>query len=219
MRLRKLLVANRGEIAVRIFRTCRRLGIATVAVTAPDDAGALHARRADEAQLVGSYLLAEDVVHAAEASGADAVHPGYGFLAEDARFAEAVLAAGLLWVGPPPGALRAAADKLEAKRLARAASVPTLDSGAAEEVGFPLLVKAAAGGGGRGMRLVHGPQELPAALEAAGREARAAFGDGRVFLERRLERPRHVEIQILADSHGNAVSLGERECSIQRRHQ
>jgi len=219
VRLRKLLVANRGEIAVRIFRTCRWLGIATVAVIAPDDEGALHARRADEVRPVGSYLLAEDVIRAAQESGADAVHPGYGFLAEDAGFAEAVLAAGLTWVGPPPHALRAAGDKLEAKRLARAAGVPTLDTGAPEEVGFPLLVKAAAGGGGRGMRLVRGPEELPAALEAAEREGRAAFGDGRVFLERWLERPRHVEIQLLCDSHGNAIALGERECSIQRRHQ
>ncbi len=219
MRVRKLLVANRGEIAVRIFGTCRRLGIATVAVVAPDDAGALHARRSDEVRPVGSYLSSVDVISAARESGADAVHPGYGFLAEDAGFAEAVLAAGLVWVGPPPQALRVAGDKLEAKRLARAARVPILDAGAPEEVGFPLLVKAAAGGGGRGMRLVRGQEELPAALEAAEREARAAFGDGRVFLERWLERPRHVEIQLLADSHGNAISLGERECSIQRRHQ
>ena len=212
-------MANRGEIAARIFRTCRRLGIVTVAVAAPDDAGALHTRLADEVRAVRSYLSAEDVVRAATESGTDAIHPGYGFLAESAAFAETVQAAGLVWVGPPPEAIRAAGDKLEAKRIAAAAGVPLVPSGTAEELGFPLLVKAAAGGGGRGMRLVRSAEKLGAALEAAAHEAGAAFGDGTVFLERYLERPRHVEIQLLADAHGTVVSLGERECSIQRRHQ
>jgi len=217
--IRKLLVANRGEIAVRIFRTCERLGIATVAVTAPDDAGALHARRAGEVRSVGSYLSADDVVLAARDAGADAVHPGYGFLAESATFAAAVEAAGLVWIGPPPDALRASGDKLESKRIAAAAGIPLVPAGSAEALGFPLLVKARAGGGGRGMRLVRSSEALLAALEAAEREATAAFGDGTLFLERYLERPRHVEIQLLADRHGTVVHLGERECSIQRRHQ
>jgi acetyl/propionyl-CoA carboxylase alpha subunit len=217
--IRKLLVANRGEIAARIFRTCDRLGIATVAVYAPDDAGALHVRRAADSYPVGSYLYSEDVIRAALASGADAVHPGYGFLAESARFAAAVEAAGLVWVGPPPAALEASGDKLAARRLAAEADVPVLPAGTAEETGFPLVVKAAAGGGGRGMRLVRGPDGLGPALEAAAREAGAAFGDGTVYCERYLERPRHVEVQILADGHGTVLALGERECSIQRRHQ
>jgi acetyl/propionyl-CoA carboxylase alpha subunit len=215
----KLLVANRGEIALRVFRACRDAGIATVAVVAPDDAGSLHARSADETVAVGSYLHSEDHIRAARKTGADAVHPGYGFLAENADFAEAVDAAGLIWVGPPPEALRAGGDKLEAKRIAREAGVPVVPQGEPEELGYPLLVKAAAGGGGRGMRVVRAPHELEESLEAARREARAAFGDDRVFCERYVERPRHVEIQLLADAHGTVVALGERECSVQRRHQ
>ena len=215
----KLLVANRGEIALRVFRACRDAGIATVAVVAPDDAGSLHARSADETVAVGSYLHSEDHIRAARKTGADAVHPGYGFLAESADFAEAVDAAGLIWVGPPPEALRAGGDKLEAKRIAREASVPVVPQGEPEELGYPLLVKAAAGGGGRGMRVVRAPHELEESLAAAHREARAAFGDDRVFCERYVERPRHVEIQLLADAHGTVVALGERECSVQRRHQ
>ncbi|HVM57280.1 MAG TPA: biotin carboxylase N-terminal domain-containing protein [Gaiellaceae bacterium] len=217
--MRRLLVANRGEIALRIFRACRSLGVETVAVVAPDDAGSLHARSADAAVAVASYLDAAEHVRAAREAGADAVHPGYGFLAESAELAETVLAAGLTWVGPPPAALRAGGDKLAAKETARAAGVPVLPGGTPEEVGFPLLVKAAAGGGGRGMRVVRSPGELEEALAAARREAGAAFGDDAVFCERFLERPRHVEIQLLADRHGTVVALGERECSIQRRHQ
>jgi len=215
----KLLVANRGEIALRVFRACRALGIATVAVVAPDDKGSLHARSADETVEIGSYLFSEEHIRAAKQTGADAIHPGYGFLAENADFAEAVGAAELVWVGPPPEALRAGGDKLEAKRLAEEAGVPVVPTGEADEIGFPLVVKAAAGGGGRGMRVVRSPSELAEALAAARREAKAAFGDDRVFCERYVERPRHVEIQLLADAEGFVTHLFERECSIQRRHQ
>jgi acetyl/propionyl-CoA carboxylase alpha subunit len=215
----KLLVANRGEIAARVFRTCGRLGIRTVAVYAPDDAGAFHTRQADEAVAVGAYLDSSELIRAARETGADAVHPGYGFLAESADFARAVQEADLVFVGPSPDAIRAAGDKLEAKRLAREAGVPVVESGEPGELGYPLIVKAAAGGGGRGMRVVHSPGELDGALAAAAREAEAGFGDGRVFCERYVERPRHVEIQLLADRNGKTTHLGERECSIQRRHQ
>jgi acetyl/propionyl-CoA carboxylase alpha subunit len=217
--IRKLLVANRGEIAVRVFRTAHALGLATVAVAAPDDASALHARSADETAAVASYLDAREIVRAAVESGADAVHPGYGFLAESPELAAAVEDAGLVWVGPPPAVLRSGGDKLEAKRIAREAGVPVIPDRDPDEVGFPLLVKAAAGGGGRGMRVVRAPGELDDAVAAARREAAAAFGDDRVYFERYLERPRHVEVQLLADRHGNVLALGERECSIQRRHQ
>ena len=219
MPIRKLLVANRGEIAVRVFRTCVELGIETVAVAPPDDRGSLHSRTAAECVGIRSYLDAEEHVRAARGAGADAVHPGYGFLAENADFAEAVEAAGLTWVGPPPAALRLGGDKLAAKRIAAEAGVPVVPTGEPEELGFPLLVKAAAGGGGRGMRVVREAGELEEALAAAAREAEAAFGDGTVFCERYVERPRHVEIQLLADSHGTVVALGERDCSVQRRHQ
>jgi acetyl/propionyl-CoA carboxylase alpha subunit len=215
----KVLVANRGEIALRVFRTCRQLGIATVAVAPPDDAGALHARSADETMAVASYLNPAEHVRAAREAGAAAVHPGYGFLAESADFAEAVEAAGLTWIGPPAEALRAGGDKVAAKEAARRAGVPVLPEGDAKEIGFPLLVKAAAGGGGRGMRVVREAADLDDALAAARREAAAAFGDDRVYLERLLERPRHVEVQVLADAQGDVVALGERECSVQRRHQ
>ncbi|MGB2874082.1 MAG: biotin carboxylase N-terminal domain-containing protein [Gaiellaceae bacterium] len=218
-RIDKLLVANRGEIAVRVFRACRDLGIGTVAVSAPDDRGALHARRADETVEISSYLDPGEHVRAAKETGADAIHPGYGFLAESPDFAEAVESAGLLWVGPPAPALRAGGDKLEAKRIAREAGVPVVPQGEPQEIGFPLMIKAAAGGGGRGMRLVRTPPELDDALAAARREAKAAFGDDRVFCERYLERPRHVEIQLLADTAGEVVAFGERECSVQRRYQ
>ncbi len=217
--MRRLLVANRGEIALRIFRACRSEGIETVAVAAPDDHGALHAESADALVEISSYLDPAEHVRAAREAGADAVHPGYGFLSESAELAEAVLGAGLTWVGPPPAALRAGGDKLAAKETASAAGVPVLMSGTPEEIGFPLLVKAAAGGGGRGMRVVRAPEALDEALAAARREAAAAFGDDSVFCERYLERPRHVEIQLLADRHGNVAALGERDCSIQRRHQ
>ena len=219
MAIRKLLVANRGEIAVRIFRTCRELGIGTVAVVAPDDRGSLHARSADAVVEIVSYLQAEEHIRAAQESGADAIHPGYGFLAENGDFAEAVGAAGLTWIGPTPEALRLGGDKLAAKRVALEAGVPVVPSGEPEEIGYPLLVKAAAGGGGRGMRVVRDAAGLDEARAAASREAEAAFGDGTVFCERYVERPRHVEIQLLADSHGTVISLGERECSVQRRHQ
>lgn len=219
MEIRKLLVANRGEIALRVFRTCSELGIATVAVVAPDDRGSLHARSADETVEVAAYLDSEEHVRAAKQTGAQAIHPGYGFLAENPDFAAAVEAAGLVWVGPPPDALRAGGDKLAAKEIAREAGVPVLPSGDPDEVGFPLVVKAAAGGGGRGMRVVRERADLAEALEAARREAKGAFGDDRVFCERYVERPRHVEIQIVGDEHGNVTAFGERECSVQRRHQ
>ena len=219
MAIARLLVANRGEIALRVFRTCSALGIETVAVAAPDDAASLHARSADQVVEVAGYLHLEEHVRAARAAGADAVHPGYGFLAESADFAAAVEAAGLTWVGPSPEALRLGGDKLAAKRIAREAGVPVLPDGTAAEVGLPLLVKAAAGGGGRGMRVVRDAAELDEALAAAEREAAGAFGDGTLYLERYLERPRHVEVQLLADAHDNVVALGERDCSVQRRHQ
>ena len=219
MPIRRLLVANRGEIALRVFRTCRALGIETVAVAAPDDRGSLHARSADATVEISSYLASEEHIRAARAAGADAIHPGYGFLAETAEFAEAVAAGGLTWIGPPADALRLGGDKIAAKRVARDAGVPVLPDGSPEEVGFPLLVKASAGGGGRGMRVVRSAAELEDALAAAEREAAAAFSDGTLYLERYLERPRHVEVQLLADSHGAVVAVGERDCSVQRRHQ
>jgi acetyl/propionyl-CoA carboxylase alpha subunit len=219
MAIEKLLVANRGEIAVRIFRTCRRLGIATVAVVPPDDTGSLHVRSADETVEIASYLDAREHVRAACASGAQAIHPGYGFLAESPDFAAAVEAAGLVFVGPTPESLRLGGDKLAAKEIARSVDVPVVEEGDPGEIGLPLVIKAAAGGGGRGMRVVRERADLEDALAAARREAQAAFGDGRVFCERYVERPRHVEIQLLADANGNVVSLGERECSVQRRHQ
>jgi acetyl/propionyl-CoA carboxylase alpha subunit len=217
--IEKLLVANRGEIALRVFRACRERGTATVAVAPEDDRGSLHARSADETVTISSYLDVDEHIRAAKESGADAIHPGYGFLAESPEFAAATEAAGLAWVGPPADALRAGGDKLEAKRIAREAGAPVVPEGEPDEIGFPLMVKAAAGGGGRGMRVVHEREELEEALAAAGREAKAAFGDDRVFCERYIERPRHVEIQLLADAQGKVVALGERECSVQRRHQ
>ena len=217
--MKRLLVANRGEIAARIFRTCRRLGIETVAVVAPDDRGAYHARAADTVVEVRSYLDTAEHVRAARESGSEAIHPGYGFLAESAPFAEAVEAAGTVFVGPTAEALRLGGDKLAAKEIAEAVGVPVVPQGEPRDIGFPLVVKAAAGGGGRGMRVVRGPADLEEALAAARREAASAFGDDRVFCERYVERPRHVEIQLLGDGTGTAIALGERECSIQRRHQ
>ena len=229
--IRNLLIANRGEIAVRIARTCRELGIRSIAVFSDADEGALHTRACDRAvHLPGSapaetYLHVERLLDAARAAGADAVHPGYGFLAESPMFAQAVIDAGLTWVGPPPAAIAAMGSKIEAKRLMRAAGVPVLPDSTVEgaddpaAIGFPLLVKASAGGGGRGMRVVAGATELADALAAAEREAAAAFGDGTVFCERFVERGRHVEVQVFGDAHGTIVALPERECSIQRRHQ
>jgi acetyl/propionyl-CoA carboxylase alpha subunit len=219
MPFQRVLVANRGEIALRVFRTCRRLGIETVAVAGPGDARSLHARSADHVVPVGSYLDAGALVQAAQERSADAVHPGYGFLAESADFGAAVEAAGLVWIGPPPGVLRLAGDKVGAKRVAQEAGVPTLPIGDLETVGLPLVIKAAAGGGGRGMRVVREPSLLEDDRRSASREAEAAFGDGAVFLERYLERPRHVEVQLLADARGDVAAVGVRDCSVQRRHQ
>ncbi|MFI9590382.1 biotin carboxylase N-terminal domain-containing protein [Nonomuraea sp. NPDC052265] len=222
----RLLVANRGEIARRVFRTCRSLGLSTVAVFSDADAGAPHVREADLAvRLPGShpaetYLAVDRIIEACRACGADAVHPGYGFLSENAAFAQAVLDAGLTWVGPPPAAIEAMGSKIAAKRLMEEAGVPVLPSLDLAAPGeFPLLVKASAGGGGRGMRIVRHAGELAAEVESARREAAAAFGDGDVFAEPLLEAARHVEVQVLADAHGTVWALGERECSVQRRHQ
>ncbi|MFB6980455.1 acetyl/propionyl/methylcrotonyl-CoA carboxylase subunit alpha [Streptomyces scopuliridis] len=226
--IESLLVANRGEIACRVFRTCRARGIATVAVHSDADAGALHVREADAAvRLPGAapadtYLRGDLIVKAALAAGADAVHPGYGFLSENAEFARAVLDAGLVWVGPPPGAIEAMASKTRAKELMAAAGVPLLapvDPATATGADLPLLLKAAAGGGGRGMRVVRELADLAAELRAASAEATSAFGDGEVFAEPYVERGRHVEVQILADAHGTVWALGTRDCSLQRRHQ
>ncbi|MDP6482029.1 MAG: biotin carboxylase N-terminal domain-containing protein [Acidimicrobiales bacterium] len=224
MSITTLLVANRGEIARRVFRTARTMGVRCIAVYVDSDSDAPFVADADEAvRLAGGYLDSSEVIEAALTSGADAIHPGYGFLAENAGFATAVEAAGLIWVGPSPTVIATMGDKLEAKSAAAAAGVPVLpssdDPSTAEGVGFPLLVKAAAGGGGKGMHLVEEAGQLAEAVASAEREAAGAFGDSRVFLERWLPRSRHVEIQILGDSHGNLVHLGERECSIQRRHQ
>jgi len=232
-----LLVSNRGEVAVRIIRACRELGIRSIAVYSEADERAMHRRLADEACHIGpapateSYLNVGKLVAAIEASGTEAVHPGYGFLSESAAFARAVEETGAVWVGPSPEAMDAMGFKVRAKELARRASVPIVPgydgeeqseerlAEEAERIGYPLLVKASAGGGGRGMRTVARPQDLTEAVRAAKREAEAAFGDGSVFLEKLVEDPRHVEVQIVADGHGNVVHLYERECSIQRRHQ
>jgi acyl-CoA carboxylase subunit alpha len=229
--IRSLLIANRGEIAVRIARTCRERGIISVAVFSDADADSLHVRSCDRGvHLPGTapadtYLHIERLIEAARLSGADAVHPGYGFLAESALFGQAVIDAGLTWVGPPPAAIAAMGSKIEAKSMMRAAGVAVLPDSSVEGrddpavVGFPLLVKASAGGGGRGMRIVTSAADLEEALGSARREAAAAFGDGTVFCERYVERGRHIEIQVFGDQLGTIVALPERECSIQRRHQ
>jgi propionyl-CoA carboxylase alpha chain len=219
-----VLVANRGEIARRVFRTAREMGLRCIAVYTPADAASPHVADADEAvRLTTSYLDGAALIAAAQATGAEAVHPGYGYLSENAAFAADVVAAGLVWVGPPPEVIASMGDKLAAKRIAVEAGVPTLPSSddptAGDDVGYPLLVKAAAGGGGKGMRVVESAGDLAEAVAAAQREAASAFGDDRVFLERYVARARHVEIQVLGDAHGGLVHLGERECSIQRRHQ
>ena len=235
---KKVLIANRGEIAVRIIRACRELGIGTVAVYSDADRRALHVRYADEAYLLGpapsreSYLRADKIIDIARKCGADAVHPGYGFLAEREDFAAACEEAGITFIGPRPSAIAAMGDKAEARATvikAGVAVVPgTEDVGnmtdeellaKAPQIGFPLLIKATAGGGGKGMREVKSLEDMPALLQSARREAESAFGDGNVYLEKLLENARHIEIQILADTHGNVIHLGERECSIQRRHQ
>ncbi len=234
---RTLLIANRGEIACRVIRTARRLGIRTVAVFSEADRGALHVREAEEAHLIGpppaaeSYLRGERLLEVARKSGAEAVHPGYGFLSENASFAEACAAAGVVFVGPKPHAIRAMGSKAESKRLMVAAGVPTVpgyhgedqsDALLAEEaarIGFPVLIKASAGGGGKGMRPVFAAEEFAEQLAGARREAQAAFGDARVLLEKYLQRPRHVEVQVFGDRHGRIVHLHTRDCSIQRRHQ
>ncbi|WP_287065709.1 MULTISPECIES: biotin carboxylase N-terminal domain-containing protein [Ramlibacter] len=235
--MHRLLVANRGEIARRVFRTAHRLGLDTVAVFSDADAGALHVREAGQAVALGgsasadSYLRIDKLLAAARASGADAVHPGYGFLSENAEFAQAVADAGLTWVGPPAEAIRRLGSKSAAKRIALAEGIPCLPGYAGEDqadarfieeaqrIGFPVMVKAAAGGGGRGMRLVHAAPDLVEALRSARSEAQAAFGSGELLLERALFAPRHVEIQVFADAHGHCIHLGERDCSLQRRHQ
>jgi 3-methylcrotonyl-CoA carboxylase alpha subunit len=229
--IRRLLIANRGEIAVRVVRACRELGIAPVVAAEPADRAAFAAWIADAVVEVSSYLQVESLVGAADAAGADAVHPGYGFLSEEPAFAEAVVAAGLRWVGPPAGAMRLLADKVAARELARGAGVPIVPGSEgsdlsddalerhARELGPPLLIKAAAGGGGRGMRAVDDLERLRPAVVAARAEASSAFGDDRVFLERRVTSARHVEVQVALDGLGNAVHFGERDCSLQRRHQ
>ncbi|MHB1568884.1 MAG: acetyl/propionyl/methylcrotonyl-CoA carboxylase subunit alpha [Solirubrobacteraceae bacterium] len=220
-----VLIANRAEIAVRVIRTLRRLGVTAVAVYAPDDRAVPHVRAADLAVQVPSYLDIDAIVEACRTTGAQALHPGYGFLSENPALATACLAAGITFVGPPPQAGELMGDKLRAKQVAAAAGVPTVpgfsedEARAADRSSFPLLVKAAAGGGGRGMRIVQSPAELDDALAAARREARAGFGDDRVFIERFLPHARHIEVQVVADAHGTVLHLGERECSLQRRHQ
>jgi acetyl-CoA/propionyl-CoA carboxylase biotin carboxyl carrier protein len=215
--LAPVLIANRGEIAVRIARTVRALGIASVGVFTDADQGALHIECTGQAVRIGSYLAAHEIVEAALRTGAQSVHPGYGFLSENAAFAQAVIDAGLIWIGPPPAAIELMGDKGSAKELAQRAGVPVVPAGGGGE--FPVVVKAVAGGGGKGMRVVRAAEELAEATAAAEREALAAFGDGRVIVERWIERPRHIEIQVFADKHGNVVHFGERECSLQRRHQ
>ena len=234
----KVMVANRGEIAVRIIRACRELGIETIAVYSEADRRALHVRYADEAYLLGpapsreSYLRADKLIDIARKSGADAVHPGYGFLAEREDFAAACADAGIAFIGPKPSSIAAMGDKAEARATVIRAGLPVVPGtedvgnmanddllGIAPQIGFPLLIKATAGGGGKGMREVKNLEEMPALLQSARREAESAFGDGNVYLEKLVEGARHIEFQIMADSHGNVIHLGERECSLQRRHQ
>lgn len=235
--MKKILVANRGEIAIRVMRTCREMGIATVAVYSEADRLSPHVRYADEAVLLGpppsaqSYLLGHKIISEAQRLGVDGIHPGYGFLSENAAFAESVSAAGLVFIGPTPEAIRIMGSKLAAKEAVSAYHIPMVPGvekaitdvakGAeiAAEIGFPVLVKASAGGGGKGMRIVENPKDFEESMARAISEATSAFGDGSVFIEKYISSPRHIEIQVLADSHGNIVHLFERECSIQRRHQ
>jgi acetyl-CoA carboxylase biotin carboxylase subunit len=233
----KILIANRGEIALRVLRACKELGIPTVAVHSTADADAMHVRFADESVCIGppaakdSYLNIPSILSACEITGADAVHPGYGFLSENARFAEILAEHNVQFIGPKPEHVRIMGDKIEAKRTAKKLGIPVVPgseggvstdqegSRIASEIGFPVLIKAAAGGGGRGMKVARSAAELSTALSTARTEAKAAFGDDAVYIEKYLERPRHIEIQVLGDGHGNAIHLGERDCSLQRRHQ
>ena len=235
--MKKLLVANRGEIAIRVMRSARQMGIKTVAIYSEADRGSAHADFADEAYLVGpapsaqSYLNADAILAVCKASGADAVHPGYGFLSENARFAEQVESAGIAWIGPPPSAIRVMGDKLSAKAAAAEFGVPLVmgSDGAsptaaeaqavADQIGYPVMLKASAGGGGKGMRVVHSSSEVQEAFENAASEALKSFGNGEVFVEKFVTSPRHIEIQVLSDQFGNHLHLFERECSVQRRHQ
>ena len=235
--IKKLLIANRGEIALRIHRACHEMGIKTVAVHSTADSDAMHVRLADEAICIGppaageSYLKIDRIIAAAEISGADAIHPGYGFLSENAKFAEIVEAHGIIFVGPKPEHIRTMGDKIEAKRTAGALGLPLVpgSDGAisdveeakkiAEAAGYPVIIKAASGGGGRGMKVVTNPADLEAQMLQAGSEAKAAFGDATVYLEKYLGNPRHIEVQVFGDGNGNAIHLGERDCSLQRRHQ
>src|SRR5688572_28373951 len=234
---KKILIANRGEIAVRVIRACREMGIATVAVYSEADRGALHVSIADEAYPIGpapsaqSYLVIDKILGVARQSHAEAIQPGYGFLSENAEFAQAIGDAGLVFIGPSPKSIALMGSKVESRKAAARYGVPmvpgTLDpvrdpkeaQQIADSLGYPVMLKASAGGGGKGMRLVHSATEVGSALELTRVEAQAAFGDDAIYVEKFVERPRHVEIQVLADTHGNAVFLGERECTIQRRHQ
>jgi acetyl-CoA/propionyl-CoA carboxylase biotin carboxyl carrier protein len=227
----KVLVANRGEIAIRVFRTLRELGIGTVAVYSDPDRSSAHLGYGDEAYALDSYLNQAALLEAARRAGAEAIHPGYGFLAENATFARACVDAGIVWIGPPPEAIEAMGSKIEARERMRAAGVPIVPGmtepvESAEEVlrlgdelGWPIAIKASAGGGGKGLKVVRSADEAGRALESARREGEAYFSDSAVYVERYLEDPRHVEVQVLADSHGNVIHLGERDCTIQRRHQ
>jgi acetyl/propionyl-CoA carboxylase alpha subunit len=219
--IRKVLIANRGEIAVRIGYTLREIGIETVAVFTQPDERALHVVSADEAHAITSYLDAQEIIRTAKETGADAIHPGYGFLSENADFSAACEASGIIFIGPRPDTIRAMGDKIESKRVMQQAGVPVVPAwtGSPPASEFPVMVKAAGGGGGKGMRLVQNPSDLPDAMSSASREAAAAFGDNRVFVEKYIRHPRHIEFQILGDAHGDAIHVFERECSIQRRHQ
>ena len=224
MIIKKLLIANRGEIASRVISSAQDMGISCVAIYTQDDANSPYVKEADEAyKLEGSYLDAKEIISIAKNSGSHAIHPGYGFLSENAGFANSVKKAGIIWIGPSGNVIKKMGDKITSKRLAEKAGVPTLpmtsDAKDAKKIGYPILVKASAGGGGKGMRIVEDPKKLKESISAAEREAESGFGDKRVFLERYVEKSRHIEIQILGDSFGNVVHLGERECSIQRRHQ
>ena len=235
--IKKLLIANRGEIACRVIRTAKRLGIATVAVYSDADRDALHVDMADEAVGIGpaaaaqSYLVMDKIIAAAKETGADAIHPGYGFLSENAEFAKALKKAGILFVGPNPRAIEAMGDKIESKKLAAKAKVSTVPghlgvikdvkeaTKIADEIGYPVMIKASAGGGGKGMRIAYSQKEVAEGFSSSQSEAKSSFGDDRVFIEKYIEEPRHIEIQVLGDKHGNVIHLGERECSIQRRNQ